>query len=138
MKHKVSTSWKKDMVFESEVNGHTLTMDAPEAAGGKDQGPRPKPLMLAALAGCTGMDVIGILKKMRVEFDSFDIHIEADAADEPPKHYEKMKVIYAFSGKDLPKDKLEKAVNLSREKYCGVSYIYKQVIDMEYEVRVND
>jgi len=138
MKHKVSTSWKKDMVFEADVSGHSLTMDAPEAAGGKDAGPRPKPLMLAALAGCTGMDVIGILKKMRVDIDGFDIHIEAEAAEEPPKHYEKMKVIYEFTGKDLPKDKLEKAVNLSREKYCGVSYIYKQVIDMDYEIRVKE
>lgn len=125
------------MVFASDLQGHTLTMDAPKEAGGKNKGPRPKPLMLAALAGCTGMDVVGILKKMRVDIKGFDIHIEADASDEPPKQYQKIKVVYTFSGKDLPKDKLEKAVALSREKYCGVSYIYRQAIDMEYEIRVN-
>ncbi len=138
MKHTVRTSWKQDMAFEADINGHHLMMDAPDEAGGKNRGPRPKPLMLASLAGCTGMDVIGILKKMRVEFTGFDILIEADATEEPPKHYKKMKVIYEFTGKDLPEDKLKKAVELSREKYCGVSYIYKQVIDMEYDVRIKE
>lgn len=126
------------MAFEADINGHHLMMDAPDEAGGKNRGPRPKPLMLASLAGCTGMDVIGILKKMRVEFTGFDILIEADATEEPPKHYKKMKVIYEFTGKDLPEDKLKKAVELSREKYCGVSYIYKQVINMEYDVRIKE
>ncbi len=138
MKHTVRTSWKQDMAFEADINGHHLMMDAPDEAGGKNRGPRPKPLMLASLAGCTGMDVIGILKKMRVEFTGFDILIEADATEEPPKHYKKMKVIYEFTGKDLPEDKLKKAVELSREKYCGVSYIYKQVINMEYDVRIKE
>ncbi len=138
MKHKVNTSWKGDMIFESDVNGHSLVMDAPEAAGGQDEGPRPKPLMLAALAGCTGMDVVGILKKMRVDIKGFNIDIEAEVTDEPPRHYRKMKVIYEFTGKDLPKDKLQKAVDLSRGRYCGVSHIYKQVIEMEYEIRVRE
>ena len=126
------------MAFEADINGHSLMMDAPDEAGGKDRGPRPKPLMLASLAGCTGMDVVGILKKMRVAFTGFDILIEAEATEEAPKHYKKMKVIYEFTGKDLPEDKLKKAVELSREKYCGVSYIYKQVIDMEYDVRIKE
>lgn len=138
MKHTVRTSWKQDMAFEADINGHSLMMDAPNEAGGNDRGPRPKPLMLASLAGCTGMDVVGILKKMRVEFTGFDILIEAEVTEEAPKHYEKMKVIYEFTGKDLPEDKLKKAVDLSREKYCGVSYIYKQVIDMEYDVRIKE
>ncbi len=138
MKHTVNTQWKQDMVFEADVNGHKLTMDAPEQSGGKNTGPRPKPLMLAALAGCTGMDVVGILKKMRVEFDNLDIDIEADTAEDFPKHYIKMKVIYRFKGKDLSMEKLQKAVDLSREKYCGVSYIYKQAMEMEYEVRIEE
>ncbi len=138
MKHSVHTSWKQDMVFEADVNGHKLMMDAPEASGGNDKGPRPKPLMLAALAGCTGMDVIGILKKMRVNPKGLDILIEAGLTDEHPKHYNKIKLIYEFTGKDLPKDKLQKAVDLSREKYCGVSYVYKQAMEMDFEIRVNE
>ncbi len=126
------------MVFESDLDGHKLIMDAPEAAGGKNKGPRPKPLMLASLAGCTGMDVVGMLRKMRVDIRGFNIDIEAEVTDEAPKHYKKIKIIYEFSGDDLPMDKLEKAVGLSREKYCGVSYIYKQVIDMDYEIRIRN
>ncbi len=138
MKHTVHTSWKGDMVFESEVNGHSLNMDAPEEAGGKNKGPRPKPLMLAALAGCTGMDVVGILKKMRVNVEGLDIRVEGETSDEPPKHYNSMRVVFEFTGRGLPIDKLEKAVELSREKYCGVSYIYKQMIEMMYEIKVKE
>lgn len=136
MTHSVRTTWKKEMLFESDVNGHKLLMDAPEASGGQDKGPRPKPLMLAALAGCTGIDVVGILKKMRIEPEHLEIIVEGDTAEDFPKHYTHMKVIFEFRGKDLPKDKLQKAVELSRDKYCGVSHIYKQVIDIEYEIRV--
>lgn len=137
MKHSVKTIWKGDMVFEADVNGHTLIMDAPDEAGGHDKGPRPKPLMLVALAGCTGMDVVSMLKKMRVEIDGFSILVEGDLTDEPPKHYRKMKVIYAFTGKDLPMEKIKKAVVMSREKYCGVSYVYRQVMEVDYEIRID-
>ncbi len=136
MKHSVKTIWKGDMVFEADVNGHKLTMDAPDEAGGTDQGPRPKPLMLVALAGCTGMDVVSVLKKMRVEIDGFSILVEGDLTEEPPKHYHRMKVVYEFSGKDLPMEKLKKAVDMSREKYCGVSYVYRQLMDVDYDIRI--
>ncbi len=137
MKHNVKTAWKGNMQFESVVNGHTVIIDTPEEMGGDDKGPRPKPLMLTALAGCTGIDVVAMLKKMRVEIESFDVDIEAELTEEPPTHYTKMHVIYTFTGKDLPMDKLGKAVELSREKYCGVSYMYKQAgIEVTYEIKV--
>ena len=136
MKHKISTSWKGGMVFETDLMGYKLVMDAPPEAGGQNQGTRPKPLMIASLAGCTGMDVISILKKMRVEVEELSIHIEGDLTEEPPKHYTKMHIVYEFAGKDLPMDKLQKAVDLSREKYCGVSYVYGKVMEMDFEIRV--
>ncbi len=138
MKHKISTSWKGDMVFETDMAGHKLVMDAPPEAGGKNKGTRPKPLMIASLAGCTGMDVLSILKKMRVEIDEFNLHIEGDLTEDLPKHYTKMHVVYEFSGPDLPMDKLEKAVKLSKEKYCGVSYVYGQVMEITSEIRIKD
>jgi putative redox protein len=92
--------------------------------------------MLTALAGCTGVDVIMILKKMKVEPEAFNVIVEADVTDEHPKHYRKMKVIYQFKGKDLPMAKLEKAVKLSEEKYCGVTAVYKKAMDVETEIRV--
>jgi putative redox protein len=77
-----------------------------------------------------------ILKKMKVEPEAFNVIVEADVTDEHPKHYNKMKVIYQFKGKDLPKEKLEKAVKLSEEKYCGVTAVYKKAMEMESEIRI--
>ena len=138
-KHLVKTSWKENLQFESEVNGHKLLIDGPPQAGGEDKGPRPKPLMLASLAGCTAMDVISMLKKMRVEVTDFQVDVEGDLTEDVPAHYTKMHVIYSFAGKDLPMDKLEKAIELSREKYCGVSYMYKKAgIELTYEIKLKD
>ncbi|PKP05381.1 MAG: osmotically inducible protein C [Bacteroidetes bacterium HGW-Bacteroidetes-6] len=137
MKHSVSGKWLSKMAFEAEVSGHKLIMDASPEVGGENNGPRPKELMLASLLGCTGMDVISILEKMRVEVDDFNIDIEADVTEEHPKHYEAMHIIYSFKGKDLPMDKLEKAVELSQERYCGVSAVYKKAMKITHEIRVN-
>ncbi|MFP4024782.1 MAG: OsmC family protein [Thiohalospira sp.] len=137
MKTSLNLNWIDGMAFESELNGHKLVIDAEDSVGGKDRGPRPKPLMLLALAGCTGMDVISILKKMRVELDDFNVEVVANQTDEHPKHYDEMKVIYKFWGKELPEDKINKAVNLSEERYCGVSYIYKQYVKMTTEIQLN-
>ncbi len=124
------------MAFESEVNGHKLVLDAAKEFGGEDLGYRPKPLVMAALAGCTGMDVVSILKKMRVEYDGLEIKVEGDVADEHPKTYTALKVIYEFKGKDLPMEKLEKAVSLSEETYCGVWAMYKKAVPVTYEIRI--
>jgi putative redox protein len=137
MKTSLNVNWKSGMAFESEINGHKITIDAMEENGGNDLGPRPKALMLLSLAGCTGMDVVSILKKMRVELDDFAIEVEADLTEEHPKQYNKMNVIYKFWGKDLPMDKIEKAVSLSDERYCGVSAVYKKAMEMTHEIRVN-
>ncbi|MCB2197337.1 MAG: OsmC family protein [Bacteroidetes bacterium] len=137
MKTSLNLNWIDGMAFESEVNGHKIVIDAVESVGGKDRGPRPKPLMLLALAGCTSMDVVSILKKMRVELEDYGCEVVANNTEEHPKHYDEMKIIYKFWGKDLPKEKLEKAVNLSEERYCGVSYIYKKYVKMSYEIQIN-
>lgn len=138
MKHEVNLGWTGDMAFKADMDGHKIVVDAPEEVGGHDTGPRPKKFMLLALAGCTGMDVVGMLKKMRVNYDSLNIKVEADVTEEHPKHYTSMKVIYEFSGKDLPLAKLEKAVNMSEEKYCGVSAVYKKAMNVTTEIRILD
>jgi len=134
----LKTEWKGNMKFESDVYGHKVVVDADASVGGEDSGPRPKPLMLVALAGCTGMDVESILKKMKVELEGLNIIIEGEQTEEHPKHYSELKVIYEFKGKHLPMDKLEKAVNLSEDRYCGVNAIYKKAIKMSYEIRTVD
>jgi putative redox protein len=124
------------MAFESEVNGHKIIIDAEPGVGGENLGPRPKQFMLAALGGCTAMDVISILKKMRVEVKKFNVIVEGNLTEEFPKHFYKMHVIYEFTGTDLPQDKLEKAVSLSEERYCGVSAVYKKVIELSSEIKI--
>ena len=136
MKHSVDTQWNGNMLFDANVSGHHVMMDAVAAVGGEDKGSRPKELMLAALAGCSGMDVVSLLKKMRVEFTSLNIRVEADVTEEHPKHYSKMHVIYEIGGNDLPMESLKKAIDLSQEKYCGVAWVYKQVMELTYEIRI--
>ena len=136
MKHVVDMSWTDKVAFETEIRGHKLIVDADIESGGSDLGPPPKRLMLPALAGCTGMDVIMMLKKMKVKPEAFNVIVEADVCDEHPQMYTKMKVIYQFKGKDLPMDKLEKAVHLSESKYCSVTAVYRKAMEMEIEIRI--
>lgn len=136
MKHEIKLFYDEGMAFTTDLDGHKLTLDASPEVGGSDKGPRPKKLMLVSLAGCTGMDVVSILKKMRVEYDALNISVEGESTEEHPKYYKSMKVIYEFKGKDLPLDKLQKAVNLSSDKYCGVQALYKMAIPVETEIKV--
>jgi len=132
----VTAKWLNNMAFEAEANGHKIILDAEPEVGGENRGPRPKPFMLAAIGGCTAMDIISILQKMRVEIEKFNVHVEGDLTEEHPKQYYKMHVIYEFTGKNLPIDKLKKAVKLSEDRYCGVSAVYKKVMELTSEIKV--
>jgi putative redox protein len=134
MKHIVDTSWQGNMKFDAVVSGHHVVMDALHLVGGNDEGARPKELMLAALAGCTGMDVVSILKKMRVDPEYFNIRVEAEMTEEHPKHYTAMHIIYEFRGEGLELEKLQKAVKLSQDKYCGVSNMYRKAMEITYDI----
>ena len=137
-KQEIKIDWLENMAFKTEVNGHEMVIDASSEGGGENRGPRPKPLMLVALAGCTGMDVVSLLKKMRVEVESFSVKVVGNVTEEHPKHFDAMHVIYEFKGKDLPMDKLVKAVNLSDEKYCGVSATLKKGIKITHEIVITE
>ena len=126
-----------DMAFSMDIGGHKIVMDAGPEVGGKDMGVRPKPLLLAGLIGCTGMDVSSILKKMKVEYDSLDISVSADSTEDHPKVYENIHLVFHFKGENLPLDKLQRAAELSQEKYCGVSAMLKKATVVTYEVIVN-
>lgn len=132
----IKIDWLEKMAFRTEVNGHELILDAAGEVGGEDRGPRPKPLAMVALAGCTGMDVVSILRKMRVELESFSVRVVGDLTDDHPKQYTAMHVIYEFKGKDLPMEKLEKAVRLSEEQYCGISATYRKAMGITSEIRI--
>jgi len=137
-KQEIKIDLLENMAFRTEINGHELVIDAAAEGGGENRGPRPKPLMLVALAGCTGMDVVSILKKMRVEVESFSVKVIGNMTDEHPKMFTGMHVVYEFKGKDLPMDKLEKAVSLSDERYCGVSATLKQGLGITHEIVINE
>ncbi|MGC9354186.1 MAG: OsmC family protein [Mariniphaga sp.] len=135
-KEQIKVKWLEKMAFSAEVNGHEIILDADEKVGGENRGPRPKPFLLVSLAGCTGMDVISILKKMRVALDDFNVYVEGDLTEEHPKQFTQMHVIYEFKGKNLPEEKLQKAVNLSEDRYCGVSAMYRKVIGLTSEIKI--
>lgn len=137
-KQEIKIDWLGNMAFNAHVNGHELVLDAGESVGGENRGPRPKPLMMVALAGCTGMDVVSILKKMRVEVESFSVRVLGDLTEEHPKHFSAMHIIYEFRGTELPMEKLEKAVSLSEERYCGVSVSYRKAMNITKEIRILD
>ncbi len=133
---KTNVEWLSGMSFKADVNGHEIVLDADEQAGGTNLGPRPKPLILVALAGCTGMDVIAILKKMKVNPDYFNVDVEGELTEEHPRQFTKMHIVYEFRGKDLALDKLQKAIDLSQEKYCGVSAMLRKALPITSEIRI--
>ncbi len=137
MKESTAT-WLEEMAFDVEVDGHHFVIDAEEKFGGRDRGPRPKDLVLSALVGCTGMDVIAILNKMRVKVDSFSVTAKAKLRDEHPKVFTDIHIIYKFTGENLPMEKLEKAVNLSQDRYCGVSAMLREVANLTHEIVVEE
>jgi putative redox protein len=134
MEHKTEVRWTGKMGFEAELQGHKIVMDAEADHGGDDKGARPKALLLAGLAGCTGMDVISILNKMKVEVADFKMSINGITADEHPKVYDKIHIIYEFWGKVLPIDKIEKSINLSRDKYCAVNAMLSKTAHTTFEI----
>ncbi len=138
MKETIKAQWLNDLSFEAEVDGHKIYMDTAVEHGGKNLGPRPKLMMMVALAGCTGMDVASILKKMRENVEEFSVEVEGDVTEEHPKRFAGMKVIYTVKGKGIDRKNVEKAVKLSSEKYCGVSANYKEAFDITHEIIIEE
>ena len=136
MEHKIKTEWRGKMAFNSFVIGGEVALDSDEAVGGQGAGVRPKSLMLSALSGCTGMDVTSLMKKMRIDenVSKFTIDVSANLTDEHPKVYDKVHVVYTFEGKDMNQTKLEKAVTLSVERYCGVFEMFRHFAEVSHEI----
>ena len=113
------------MNFTTLINGHSITIDLGEASGGKNEGPGPKILMLVSLAGCTGVDVVGLLKKMKVAFSDFSVQIDAHLTEVHPMVYDNVNITYNIKVNKSAESKVEKAVALSQDKYCGVSEMFR-------------
>ena len=135
VKNIVTTKWTQKSQFETDnPSGYGLTMFDKSEDNGDVVGFAPKALMLSSLAGCSGLDVVSLLEKMRAEVADFKIEVTAELTDEHPKFYNKVKVDYHFSDHELQPEKIQKAVNLSVTKYCGVMEMFRQFADVEIEI----
>lgn len=126
------------MHFTGELEGFKIPVDADPEFGGMGKGPKPKGLTLTSLAGCTAMDVVSILRKMKAEIEAFSVEAEADVAEDHPKVFEKIRITYLVKGKGLTREKVEKAVQLSQEKYCGVAAMLQKAAAIEYEIVIEE
>lgn len=134
MENHITTTWLGGMKFEStNPSGHNLFIDAGPENEGLGEGYRPKALMLSALAGCSGLDVASLIKKMKLKVDDFKIEIDANLTEEHPKFYDKVAMAFHFFGTELNESKLQRAVDLSIEKYCGVMEMFRQFSELKIE-----
>lgn len=128
---KTVTRWVKEHEFTSELEGNLINLD-----GARLNGFGPKALLLSGLAGCSGIDVVDILEKMRVEFSDFKIEVEADQTDEHPKVYQGILVLYKLKTDAANEEKVRKAIDLSLEKYCGVAAMLRKNSPINYKLEI--
>ncbi|MCS7243265.1 MAG: OsmC family protein [Candidatus Calescibacterium sp.] len=129
--------WNEGLRFIGVTeSNHAIILDSKKDVGGFESAPTPMEILSIALMGCTAMDVISILKKMRQEVEDFRIFFEGQRKEEHPKIFTKIKLIYQFRGKNLSYENIRKAVELSQEKYCSVSHMLKKSTEIEYEIRI--
>lgn len=129
--------WVQGMQFVATAgSGHGIVLDTGADHGGTNTGTRPMELLLDGLAGCTAMDVVSILRKMRVEFQGFVINVNAERADEHPKVFTRIQLEYVVSGENIDEAKVRQAVELSQSKYCSVSAMLKRACPVEWTVRI--
>ncbi|MEM7304009.1 MAG: OsmC family protein [Pseudomonadota bacterium] len=131
--------WLDHMSFIGESgSGHSVAMDGSPEHGGRNLGPRPMEMVILGLGGCTAFDVVKILKKSRLEIDDCIIELSAERADDIPAVFTKIHVHYIVKGKKLPQKQVKRAVELSSEKYCSVSMMLKNSVELSYDFEVVD
>ncbi len=134
---KTITNWVDALAFDATADtGHTVRIDTSVEGGGLGSGMNPKKMVLGALSGCSGMDVVEMLKKMRVPFSKFEIEAEAEQTTEHPKVFTHINMVYRIDAKPEDLDKIERAVSLSQEKYCGVSAMLAKHCPIHYTIEL--
>ncbi|MCX7797621.1 MAG: OsmC family protein [Melioribacter sp.] len=119
-------------------SNHWVVMDGPEQFGGSDAGIRPKELLLIALGGCTGSDVAVILQKKKVKLDGFEMNITAEVQETHPQVFTKIHLEYVFYGKDIPKEAVERAIELSQKTYCSVTAMLQKAVEITHSYRIEE
>jgi putative redox protein len=133
---KAAMIWKGRMLFECDNHGVKSFTDGTLEGGGEAAAASPKELVLNAMMGCTAMDVVSILKKMRLEVDSFTMDAEAEKTASHPVHFKTALLNFYFTG-NLPEEKVIRAVNSSLNKYCGVNYMISRSCDISFQIFLN-
>ena len=133
----VITNWKNGTTEFECINPNGVPTILGTTSEGEEKIASPKAIMLGSLAVCSGLDVIAILKKMRVELDDFKINTTASLTDEHPRYYDEVTVEYHFFGKDLDKEKIEKSVDLSVSRYCGVMEMFRRFSKVNIKIKYN-
>lgn len=128
---KTSTTWKHDKAFESKLEDNIFQID-----GDRKEGPNPKALLLSAIAACSGIDVVDILTKMRVSFSDFVIDVETEQTEEHPRVFKDIHILYKIKTAGENEDKVRKAIDLSLEKYCGVSAMLRKNSPIHYKLEL--
>ncbi len=137
MKYEAQVRWAGRMTFIGRAgSNHIVPMDSGPDFGGDSSATKPMELLLVGLGGCTGMDVVSLLKKMRVDFTGVEMNITADRAEEHPAVYTRIDIEYVVTGHDIDAEKVKRAVELSQQRYCGVSAMLRKACPVNYTFRI--
>ena len=136
---KAEIDWDQNVRFSAKTEtGHEIVMDGAPSHGGNNEGARPMELLLVGMGGCTGFDVVGILKKARVDLQSLRIELEAERADETPMVFTRIHVHFVLEGKGLKEKLVERAIDLSAKKYCSASIMLGQTADITHSFDIKE
>ena len=136
---KCRVKWLDHMSFVGESgSGHSVVMDGAPEAGGRDLGIRPMEMLLLGLGGCTAFDVVSILHKSRQQITDCEVEIEAERAPEVPKVFTRIHVHFIVSGKDLDPGRVERAVELSANKYCSASRTLEKAAEITHDFEIRE
>ena len=133
---KIKTIYKGNLRFQSGEGDGTLTMDGEKQVGGLGEAPSPKSLLLYGLAGCTGLDVVTILKKKKIEFDALEIEVNADLTNIHPKTYKTIELIFKFAGREEDRKIIERAITLSEKQFCGVTAMLEKSAQISWTLEI--
>ncbi len=134
---KTRVKWLDHMSFVGESgSGHSVVMDGPPEAGGRDLGVRPMEMLLLGMGGCASFDVVSILKKGRQDITSCEVEIDAERADTEPKVFTKIHLHFVIKGNGIKETKVAKAVELSADKYCSASIMLGKTADVTHDYEV--
>lgn len=136
---KATIRWVDDAMFVGEAgSGHAVVIDGPPDAGGRNAGIRPMELVLTGVGACTAFDVVAILRKSRQAIDDCRVEVEAERAAEPPRVFTRIHIHFVVSGRGLKPAAVERAVNLSAEKYCSATLMLRDAVTITHDFEIVD